>query len=107
MNLTTEVHPCLHNSDRWEAALVIDGSPTTFSCSHSHHTAQAAAKCLQAVLERAETIVNDPTFEDVEIDTSKYGQPGGLHEWRQVTGYTAAGTPLGGSTRLWMHRQVW
>lgn len=98
MNLTTQIVRCLHNQDRWEAALVIDGEPTTFTCSHSHQTQRAADKCLKTVWERATDLVQDPEFRQVEINDD------GLVEWR-VTASLAPNRPdLFDSVRLYLHR---
>lgn len=98
MNLTTQVVPAQYTPGRWETVLVIDGELTTFSCSHVHHTPEAAAKCLMQVLERAEGIVNDPTFQQVEVDL-------GLYEWRTHKQNTW-GNFLVNSTRFWLQRDM-
>lgn len=99
MILTAQVLSCLHNYDRYEAVLVINGSPTTFSCSHSHQTPLAAAKCLEATVGRAERILDDPLFRQIEINSE------GLVEWRVTASLLGSDDPTRfDSIRLWLHR---
>lgn len=103
MNLTVEILPCTIIPDRWVAALVVDGVPTTFECHHLHHAPEAAEKCLKTVLKRATKIVTDPTFKDTPLNTE------GLHEW-ETTEMSEPGRwnmpirPIQSMIRLHMHR---
>jgi hypothetical protein len=77
MKLATLVAPLSWNAERWSAFLTVDGEPTTFDCSHCHHTADAARKCEADILKRATKVVTNPTFREVVIDADRR-----LVEWQ-------------------------
>lgn len=46
MIATFEVHPNHYTPGAFSACVVLDWLPTTFDCTHGHHTEAAAEKCL-------------------------------------------------------------
>lgn len=81
MKLETQIVPWWYDSSKCSAALVIDGVVTTFECSHLHKSERTAEKCLPEVLASAQRMLDDPTFEEVQLSED-------LFEWRthQVDG---------------------
>lgn len=50
MSVTVEVRPDVYTPDRWTAMIVTaTGESTSFDCTHLHHTAATAARCVDRV----------------------------------------------------------
>lgn len=77
METTTTVSPTPHHhgpEPRWSAVAVFDGRPTTWACTHLHHSPEQAEKCQPRLQREVEGWLASPALTSRDLGD-------GLREW--------------------------